>query len=107
MCETQTKEHTRFGPRLPCTYVADMQLGLHVGPEHLKQGLSQRLLPVHRIGSSSWAALSASVGQEAPRHLMCQDVSEKKQRRISFRHVGLQKQATIQLQNGITCKGII
>ena len=26
-----------------------MQLGLHVGPEQLEQGLSQKLLPVHRI----------------------------------------------------------
>ena len=24
-----------------CTYIADMQLGFHVGPEQLEQGLSQ------------------------------------------------------------------
>ena len=36
----------------------DVQLGLHVGPEQLEQGLSQKLLPVHAISSSSWAALS-------------------------------------------------
>lgn len=29
--EPPTKEHTWAGPRLPCTYVADVQLGLHVG----------------------------------------------------------------------------
>ena len=33
-------------------------LDLHVGPEQLEQGLSQKLLPVCGICSSSWAALS-------------------------------------------------
>ena len=40
-----SKEHTGAEPRPPCTYVADVQLGLHVGPEQLEQGLSQKLLP--------------------------------------------------------------
>lgn len=39
-----TKEHTRAGPRPSCTCVADVQLGLQVGPEQLEQGLSQNLL---------------------------------------------------------------
>ena len=30
----------------PCTYVADVQLGLHMGPEPLEWGLSQKLLPI-------------------------------------------------------------
>ena len=38
--EPPTKEHTWAGPRLACTYVADVQLGLHVGPKQLEQGLS-------------------------------------------------------------------
>ena len=53
-----TTEHTRAGPRPPHTHVADVQLGLHVGPEQLEEGLSQELLPVCEICSSSWAALS-------------------------------------------------
>jgi hypothetical protein len=34
-------------------YVADVQFGLHVGPEQLEQGLYQKLLPVHRTYSTS------------------------------------------------------
>jgi hypothetical protein len=45
-------------PRPPCTYVTDVQLGLHVGPEQVEWGLSQKLLSVSGIYSSSWAALS-------------------------------------------------
>ena len=30
--EPPTKEHTQVRPRPPCTYVTDVQLGLHVGP---------------------------------------------------------------------------
>ena len=46
----------------PHTYVADVQLCLHVGPK-LEQGLSQKLLPVCGICSSSWAALSGLSGR--------------------------------------------
>jgi hypothetical protein len=53
------------GPRPPCTYVADVQLSLHVGSEQLERGLSQKLLPIGGIRSSSWAAL-LSMGEEAP-----------------------------------------
>ena len=31
--ESQTKEHTRAGTRPLHTYVADVQLGLHMGPK--------------------------------------------------------------------------
>ena len=31
--ELPTKEHTWAGPRPPCSYVTDVQLDLHVGPE--------------------------------------------------------------------------
>ena len=38
------KDHTKARAyKAPCTYVADMQLGLHVGPEQLEQGLSLTL----------------------------------------------------------------
>jgi hypothetical protein len=48
------------------THVTDVQLGLHVSPKQLGLGLSQKPLPVCGICSSSWATLSASVGEEAP-----------------------------------------
>ena len=61
--EPPVKEHTRATLRPPCTYVADAQLGLHVGPEQLEWGLSQKLLPVCGICSSSWAAFSGLSGR--------------------------------------------
>jgi hypothetical protein len=59
--EPPTKEHTGAGPRPSHIYVADVQLGLHVGPGW-KWGLSIRLLPVHGIGFS-WPALSGLSGE--------------------------------------------
>jgi hypothetical protein len=50
--ETPTKEHILAEPRPPHTYVADVQLGLHVGPKQIEQGLSQKLLPMHAIYST-------------------------------------------------------
>ena len=47
--EPPTKEHAQNEPRPPCTYVADVQLDLHVGPEQLEWGLSQKLAPVGYI----------------------------------------------------------
>ena len=41
--EPPTEEHTWAEPRPPCTYVAGVQLGLHVGPEQLDQWLFQKL----------------------------------------------------------------
>ena len=38
--EPPAKEHTQAGTRLSCSYVVDMQLGLHVVPKQLVQGLS-------------------------------------------------------------------
>ena len=38
MSEPLTKEHTWAGPRPPHKYVADVQLGLHVGLEQLERG---------------------------------------------------------------------
>jgi hypothetical protein len=63
---SQTKEINRLDqpPPYPCTCVADMQLGLHVGPEQLEWRLSQKLLPVCRIYSSSWIAYLASMGDK-------------------------------------------
>lgn len=37
--ESPTKEHTQDGPRNPRTYIADVQLGVHVGPEQLEPSL--------------------------------------------------------------------
>ena len=51
------------GPRSLCSYGADVQLYLHVGPEQLKQGLSQKLLPVCRICSITWAAFTGLSGK--------------------------------------------
>jgi hypothetical protein len=36
--EPLTKEHKKVGPRSPQTYVADVQLGLHVGPPTTRAG---------------------------------------------------------------------
>ena len=58
--EPPTKEHTWAGSKPFCSDVADMQPGLHVGPEQLEWGLSQKLLPVRGICSTSWAALSGT-----------------------------------------------
>jgi hypothetical protein len=52
------------GPRPPHTYVADVQFCLHMGPEQLEQGLSEKLLSICGIGSSSWAALPGFSGKE-------------------------------------------
>ena len=55
----QPKNIHRLDLGLPAhIYVADVQLELHVGPEQLEWGLSQKLLPVCGICSSSWTALS-------------------------------------------------
>lgn len=43
--EQSTKEHTGAVPRPPCTYEADVQLGLHAGSPKLGQELSLKLLP--------------------------------------------------------------
>jgi len=58
-----TKEQTWAGPKPLCTYVADVQPGLHVGPEQLEQRLSPELLSLHRVCPSSWAALSGLNGR--------------------------------------------
>jgi hypothetical protein len=60
---------------IPCTYIADVQLGLYLGPEQLELGLSQKLLPGCEICSTSWAALSGLSGRESGqpgRDLKCQ-----------------------------------
>ena len=61
--EPLNKKHTWAGPRPPLMYLVDVQLGLHVGPEQLEQGISQKLLPVCGICSSSWTALSGLSGR--------------------------------------------
>lgn len=61
----QTNQVTWAGPWPPYIHVADVRLGLHVGPEQPEWWLSQKLLPVYGMCSSGWAALLASVGKEA------------------------------------------
>ena len=61
--EPPTKEYIWAGPRHPRTHVADVQLGLHVGPKQFQQRLSQMLLPKSGISSSSWATLSGLSGR--------------------------------------------
>jgi hypothetical protein len=73
--EPPTKEDTEGGPRAAHTRVADAQLKLHVSPGQLESGLSQKLLPICVICSSSWAALSNLSGRGSAkphRDLMCQ-----------------------------------
>ena len=62
--KTLYKEYLK---RPSCLYVADVQLGLHVGPKQLEQGLSQKLLSVCETGMYV-AGLSclASVGENVP-----------------------------------------
>lgn len=63
--EDLSYKHSQAGPRPLCLYVADMQLDLHVSPEQVEQGLSQKLLSVHDICSTSWAPLSGLSGRES------------------------------------------
>ena len=53
----------------PVTCVAYMQPGLHLSLEKLEWGLSQKLLPVYGICSSSWAALSGLSGRGSTKPL--------------------------------------
>lgn len=72
--EPQTKEHIQAVPRLPCPYVADGQLDLHVDPKIMEHELSQKLLLVSGTCSTSWAALSGLSGRNTKpqRDLKCQ-----------------------------------
>ena len=63
--EPPTKEHTQAEPRPPNTYVADMQLGLHVDLEQMEWGLSLKLLPVCGIHSPNSTVLSGLSGRSA------------------------------------------
>jgi len=51
--EPPNKGHTESETRPPCTSLAYLKLGLHVGPEQMEQGLPQKLIPVHGICSST------------------------------------------------------
>jgi hypothetical protein len=61
--KSTSKEHTWAGLRPPHPDVADLQLGLLMGPKKLEQGLSQKLSSVHGICSSSWDAWSGLSGR--------------------------------------------
>ena len=61
--ELPTKEHTLHGSMYLSTYVKGVQCGLYEGLEQLDQGLSQMLLLVNGICSSSWAALFSLSGR--------------------------------------------
>jgi hypothetical protein len=66
--EPPTKEHIWAGPRLPITYLADVHLGLHVGPEQVGKGraLSQKLLPSVGCVLLDGMLCLASLGEIAP-----------------------------------------
>jgi hypothetical protein len=65
LCGSQSLDYQPWlEPRAPCTYIADVQLGLHVGPEQLEQGLFLKLMPVCWIYSSTWAAWSGIVAED-------------------------------------------
>ena len=46
------------------TYIPDVQIGLHVVPEHLECRLFYKLFPVHGICSFSWGAKSSLSGRQ-------------------------------------------
>jgi hypothetical protein len=54
--EPPTKEHIQAEPQSPHIYVSYVQLGFHMGPEQLEEGLSQR--PVVGFFFPNWAVLS-------------------------------------------------
>jgi hypothetical protein len=61
--ELPTENHLWAGPRPHYSCVADVQLGFHVGPKQLEWGLTQKLLPICGICSTTWAALSGLSGK--------------------------------------------
>lgn len=54
---TRQRRYTRMDLSLP----AYVQLGLHVSSQQLDKALSQKILPIHWLCSSNWAALPASL----------------------------------------------
>jgi hypothetical protein len=58
-------KNTQAGPRSPHSHVGDVQFDLHVSPEQLERGLFQKLLPICRICSTSWDALSGLSGKRS------------------------------------------
>jgi hypothetical protein len=72
--EPPTNEHTWVGPRPPCSYVADVQLGLHVVLNNWNRGYPETGADMW-ICSSSWYALSGLSRRGCAwscRNLMCQ-----------------------------------
>ena len=64
--EPPNKEHTWTGPTPPLLiYVADVQLDLHMGPEQLEQGISQKMLLISRVCSFNWFSLSGLSGKRS------------------------------------------
>ena len=60
------KEHSQAGLRSPHTYVSDVQLGLHVGPEQLKRGYSKSCCLSMEYVLLAGLSHLASVGEDAP-----------------------------------------
>ena len=66
---SQTLNHQPdLAPPYTQTYVADVQLGLHVGFPTTGVRLSLKLLPVCGICSPNWAALSGIIGKDVSGH---------------------------------------
>jgi hypothetical protein len=56
-------KNVQRAPRPLCIYVVDVQLGPYMGPRQLNLRLSQKLLPICEICSSSWTALHGLSGR--------------------------------------------
>jgi hypothetical protein len=63
--EPSTKAHTWAAPKPPCTHVADVHLGLHVGPKQLKQAYIKSCCLSEEYFLPAGLTCLASVGEEA------------------------------------------
>jgi hypothetical protein len=66
--EPLTKEQT-WASQHACsahTYVADLQDGLHTGPQQLEQGFFLYLFSISGFHSPNWTLLSGLVGENLP-----------------------------------------
>ena len=64
--EQWNKEQTWVGRISPSTYVAEGQLGLHMGPNQLEWGYQKKLFILPGIYPFSWATFLSSERDEVP-----------------------------------------
>jgi hypothetical protein len=53
-------------PEDPYTFVADVQLGIHVGPPTIEVGAVSDSVVCHLFPCTNWTACWASVGEDVP-----------------------------------------